>query len=150
MYSENLISSIQEKAKPTIAAFLESIEKRLGYEVVVLYTIVDKIFHNETYKKQNQENEYGCTFHNFGFAVAINCIDWDKNITYNRNTPKIDWVRSGIVELSKEFGLIWNGRTKEQVNTSFAYRPTSIECLKRKLRGYRDGYGNFNLSAVKI
>lgn len=136
MYSIGLLKKIDNDALKVFDSFFTEIEKTLGLEVVVLYTLTDALFHNTLFCRKTiiESDEsidddaeelkiikdvsvpYGNSYHNYGLAVAVNLIDHENEIRYGKNTPHKEWLSTGIIDIANKYNIKWNGFARDVRN----------------------------------
>jgi len=104
---ENFIKGLNPQVQEKFRKLIDTIENKLGYEVIITSGYRD-FAKQQRLKEQNPKNaRAGYSAHNYGIAIDVN-VKKDGKQLY-KNSPKQDWLATGIPQLAKKQGFRWGG-----------------------------------------
>ncbi len=113
------LNKLHPKIRDVFKNFVYEVENTLGYHVKITssYRSTEE---QRVLNAQNGNNaNAGFSYHNYGMAIDINLQK--EGVYIKKNSPKFQWISTGILNISEKYKLVWGG------NFSTYYDPVHFD-----------------------
>ena len=114
------LKSLRPSVRKNFTYFLED-AKKLGYYAVISSS--ERTYEEQEYyyKKDKRNAKPGTSDHEEHKAADIDFYDKNGKLILTKKTLKTSWLKSGLPQLAKEYGINWGGTFKNYADNNHFY-----------------------------